>query len=203
MSLLPSKFQPEALPSLGALVREVIAPKPSDPYASFYTNTSVELPDGTRGFIAEKDCKQIKGAAQAPAKPGPKAASPGAPPSPKFKVGDRVRNRAFGDGVVLQITPDSTRPIFKCEFVASAAVSHFYADSLELIPSSPAQDIEGWIEWKGGKCPIPHVGRKKWEMRHRDGDTFFGDTPTNGYDDQWEHTNKAPDCHIVAYRVLP
>lgn len=55
-----------------------------------------------------------------------------------------------------------------------------------------------WIEWKGGKCPIPDTV-KRWEYRLRDGyQCSDPGCPPSAYD--WE--GKVALCQVVAYRVL-
>lgn len=100
---------------LGPAVR-VEPEKEECPFSSFYTNTSVQFSDGTWGFIEEKDCKQINGAAQASQASGEVAPSarPGTPEAaPPFKVGDRVRctykHSPWAHGVIDMVFSDCAR----------------------------------------------------------------------------------------------
>lgn len=57
-----------------------------------------------------------------------------------------------------------------------------------------------WIEWKGGKCPVPEG--TKVDLRFRDGDVFYGqyvggDTLTGPC--FWRNEDSGGD--IVAYRI--
>lgn len=59
-------------------------------------------------------------------------------------------------------------------------------------------DADGWIEWKGGECPLPY-GRE-CGVKHRDGNvfdnTFAGSVVAFG----WGHTSD--DGDIIAYRPV-
>lgn len=154
---------------LARCAREIEEAKPKGmSFAEFETGDHVEVPDAAMPFfgfdlVEERDCRQIKGAAQA----SPKSASASqeqaltaapvaAPPSrsvpeaaqPKFKVGDRVRHtssfdpRLHVDGkerVILSV--EGVRVTYSHpDFPTQAALEHM----LELVPPSPAQDSEGW-----------------------------------------------------------
>lgn len=54
-------------------------------------------------------------------------------------------------------------------------------------------DADGWIEWKGGECPVGEGDRI--DVKFSDGDTLFG--VNNG----WNWGNNAGCCNIIAYRL--
>ena len=63
-------------------------------------------------------------------------------------------------------------------------------------------DAQGWIEWSGGACPVPEGALV--DVRHRDGDEFFGhaamwDVGDHFAAQDWSHTDVGGD--IVAYRM--
>lgn len=187
MSLLPARFQPEALPTLGALVKAAIEPK-GDQYASFYTNTSVLLPDGTSGFITEADCRQIKGAKKA--RTFEDVMSDPTEAEIDYVMNLRGSCRCF-------ISP----PCSRCSnpFTEAEAQEALEETAAELIPSVPAQDAEGWIAWGGGKCPIKEG--EYVEARFADGQEDTGKGPGEWWPRCWEHTED-PGDFIVAYRVV-
>lgn len=57
----------------------------------------------------------------------------------------------------------------------------------------------GWIEWRGGECPVG--ARTEVEVKLRNGDQFVDVAGVGGsYALDWRHGD---DHDIVAYRVLP
>lgn len=62
-------------------------------------------------------------------------------------------------------------------------------------PQAPKVDDDGWIEWKGGECPVPR--EKLVEVRFRNLVTNMGCTA--GFWG-WDHSNGGWD--IVTYRVI-
>lgn len=59
-----------------------------------------------------------------------------------------------------------------------------------------------WIEWNGGECPLP-VGTMH-ERRYRRG-AVWGPAPVQPYDFNdiiWGHSERSPDCDIIAYREV-
>ncbi len=65
-----------------------------------------------------------------------------------------------------------------------------------LIPSNPGELDGGWIEWKGGECPVRY--RTVVAIKFRAG-VSIDETPADGW--VWEHDGEGGD--IVAYKVLP
>lgn len=59
-------------------------------------------------------------------------------------------------------------------------------------------DSDGWIEWNGGKCPVP--ASIKVVIRTRCGTPFFTSHPRRADVFRWEH--KGWDSDIVAYKVV-
>lgn len=62
----------------------------------------------------------------------------------------------------------------------------------EQIGTQSAQD--GWIEWRGGECPVE--GNTRLQFRFRDGDTQYGIARSK----EWEALGTHDD--IIAYRVV-
>ncbi|QDB73886.1 hypothetical protein KE336_gp47 [Aeromonas phage 4_D05] len=56
----------------------------------------------------------------------------------------------------------------------------------------PAPDADGWIEWKGGACPVD--GDSVIDVKLSDGDELFG------VDADWDWQHGA-GCNIIAYRL--
>lgn len=54
-----------------------------------------------------------------------------------------------------------------------------------------------WIEWKGGRCPVP--ASTLVDVRHRSGREYFGASATYDHAAVWDHLNSPSD--IVAYRL--
>ena len=57
----------------------------------------------------------------------------------------------------------------------------------------PAPDADGWIEWKGGKCPVGEGDRI--DVKFSDGDEFFD------VSSPWSWGADAGGCNIIAYRL--
>ena len=57
----------------------------------------------------------------------------------------------------------------------------------------PAPDADGWIEWKGGECPVGEDDLI--DVKFSDGDSFFG------VDSAWDWSYNADICNIIAYRL--
>lgn len=77
-----------------------------------------------------------------------------------------------------------------------------YTRSMEQINSNPkpavfdeqsadTQDNDGWIEWKGGECPVENY--VNIEVKYRNSDY--------GFYNSWMHTGSKYD--IIAYRIIP
>ena len=63
----------------------------------------------------------------------------------------------------------------------------------EYLHLYPATGSDGWIEWKGGECPVD-VG-DLIDVKFSDGDTLFG--VNNG----WNWGKNPYGCNIIAYRL--
>lgn len=57
----------------------------------------------------------------------------------------------------------------------------------------PAPDADGWIEWKGGECPVGEDDLI--DVKFSDGDSFFG------VDNAWDWSYDHDICNIIAYRL--
>ena len=64
--------------------------------------------------------------------------------------------------------------------------------SEEYFHLHPAQDADGWIEWKGGECPVGYGDRI--DVKLSDGDELFD------VDSDWDWGGNAGGCNIIAYR---
>lgn len=61
---------------------------------------------------------------------------------------------------------------------------------------------EGWIEWKGGECPVDPSS--KIDTKHRgceSGGISLAGHWTGGKYDYWKHEGK-PKTNIIAYRIV-
>lgn len=191
MSLLPrSRMIADDIPmTLGALVREAIQPK-RDPIKEF------ERGDHSVKFVGVDDTAEQFRERFTP--PSAHSAT-----KQEFKVGDRVRwtEEVMRDYMFTK-NPEWVIARIEGNKVYDSDNTHDTIDHLELIPSAPAQDAEGWIAHKpGDPCPIPGVMRFVAHF----------DTPFNGsYEETRGHW--LADCYwddskntrkVVAYRVLP
>lgn len=66
-------------------------------------------------------------------------------------------------------------------------------DEFDRIIAETAPDADGWIEWRGGECPVGDVDRI--DVKFSDGGTLFG------VDNGWDWGNSAGCCNIIAYRL--
>lgn len=57
----------------------------------------------------------------------------------------------------------------------------------------PAPDADGWIEWKGGECPVGKDSRI--DVKFSDRDELFG------VDSDWDWGEDVDGCNIIAYRL--
>lgn len=205
MSLLPARFQTtDDMPmSLGKAIARAIAPKLCEK-REFETGDYRYLsglpahPKLQAAYIDEANSRQIKGAAQASTtaeKVGTTRPLPVvAPPSQKFKVGDRVRdiNALHGDLIVVSVG----------EKVTSAQRGN---DSVlgflhhELIPS-PDAEADGWVSYKlGDEAPSDCM---EFLIRWSDGDERrYKNLRLSLNDDlrTWDGNQKSK---VVAYKVL-
>lgn len=187
---LPSRFAVnDPLSPLGRLVVEV-KPQKADPFSSFEKG-SHERYDETREHAP---------AAPVAAPPSPVDAfcEKHSPPA-KFKVGDRVRViaqcsfRGFVGHIkaVYEKTYWIEGVLGTCHVVGFASV-----EIVEAAPESPPKtEANGWIEWKGGECPVQPTTPVL--VQFRDG----------GVCDEacaciWRWDHFASPSDIVAYRVL-
>lgn len=66
--------------------------------------------------------------------------------------------------------------------------------ALERSQPAPLADADGWIEWKGGECPVPSETLVK--IKYRDGHVTH-----TGQASGWVWTHDFGDCDIIAYRI--
>jgi hypothetical protein len=120
--------------------------------------------------------------------------------APKFKVGDRVRpayNSNWGTGLVTKTQYDAHRRCQVTYYVPENSRRETFDEDadLELIPSQPKADEEGWIEWKGGACPLELGARV--EVRFNNSDQR-SDRPAG----EWGWASGPEAWRICAYRVI-
>jgi len=61
----------------------------------------------------------------------------------------------------------------------------------------PTPDADGWIEWKGGECPVAEG--TPISIRYRDGEEFANAFALGSRNSRWEHLGMKGD--VVAYRL--
>lgn len=80
----------------------------------------------------------------------------------------------------------------QCEL--DAAVEHCESKSREIADlRAKVANADGWIDWKGGECPVESY--QQVQVHLRDGDNLLG--RAGGY--YWEHDDEESD--IIAYRL--
>jgi hypothetical protein len=86
-------------------------------------------------------------------------------------------------------------------FIHDRREDHSY-DLIREVPPPVKREAEadGWIEWRGGECPVPNGTIVDVRMRRED---EYGDTFTNEPCDDWDWSHANGDSDIVAYRVVP
>lgn len=165
--LLPSRFQPEALPTLGPAIRKP-EPVKVDPILSFnkgdhrLIDTSALTPwaYASSVCITEADCRQVNGLAglirqqQAITKPNfslDLGSGEVKVEEPKFRVGDRVRvleegSACYLDTVTVSDPARNGHNVWTVMIRTEAGALNFFREAdLELIPSPPTSD-----GWNGG-----------------------------------------------------
>lgn len=83
-----------------------------------------------------------------------------------------------------------------CDIVQDRLIANWHQSCLsraEYLHLYPAPDSDGWIEWKGGECPVGEGDRI--DVKFSDGDEFFD---VGSYGD-WGAD--AGCCNIIAYRL--
>lgn len=65
--------------------------------------------------------------------------------------------------------------------------------------TAPAPDLDGWIEWHGGDCPVSGDTRVRVRLRSDTSDMERSGLPAGDF--RWDHRDSYGD--IVAYRVAP
>ena len=87
------------------------------------------------------------------------------------------RNEAFGEWFVANKIKNHHQTVLSRE---------------EYFHLHPAPDADGWIEWKGWKCPVGEGDRI--DVKFSDGDEFFD------VGSDWGWGVDAGGCNIIAYR---
>ena len=87
------------------------------------------------------------------------------------------RNEAFGEWFVANKIKNHHQTVLSRE---------------EYFHLHPAPDADGWIEWKGGECPVGEGDRV--DVKFSDGDEFFDVSSF------WSWGADAGGCNIIAYR---
>lgn len=160
--------------------------------------------DGVAHIITEQDCRQIKGAKGGLSNPPAKSPAVAAPPQGWVpKIGDRVRIiigcRKGQQGVIreiynsLHIRPDVPNP------GGEHPILSYGLRELEPLTTSPSN--AGWIEHDGGKCPdVVKNWPGKFVIRFADG--AEADCDSRDANDGAFKNNSAPDCNVIAYRLI-
>jgi hypothetical protein len=191
---------------LARCAREIEAAKPKVMSFEDFETLHHAFPDGTF---------KIKGAAQSsePARAVTPRTPVAAPPSPKFAKGDRVRKTLVGRehgtffqlgqlGVVMRVDIEGDVWVLPDGADPKSVGTCNSRESLELIPSQPKADAD-WIEWGGGKCPVPAGARA--DVKYRCGSEELGIGARDSI--TWRHEVQ-PDMgdlaeyDIVAYRLV-
>lgn len=142
------------------------------------------------------------------------AAPPSTEPGVKFKPGDKVRyiselkHMAGIERVVSAVRENyfnGSKLVTRVEFTCGPH-SWDRAEHLELIEPAPSPEVEtvgdGWIEWKGGECPIPHAKPGEYELRFSDGDEVESTISVEWWELLWSKETAPETYWIVAYRVV-
>lgn len=93
-------------------------------------------------------------------------------------LGKYWRNEAFGEWFVANKIKNYHQTVLSSE---------------EYFHLHPAQDADGWIEWKGGECPVGDGDRI--DVKFSDGDELFD------VGSDWDWGVNAGGCNIIAYRL--
>ena len=88
------------------------------------------------------------------------------------------RNEAFGEWFVANKIKNHHQTV-----LSRAEYFHLY----------PSASGDGWIEWKGGECPVGEGDRI--DVKFSGGDTLFG------VNSGWDWGKNAGCCNIIAYRL--
>lgn len=75
---------------------------------------------------------------------------------------------------------------------AAIAADILIAERRKRFPAEPEKSDDGWIEWSGGKCPVPGAALVDVEMR----DGTIGSGYANGF--RWKHYGDLGD--IIRYQ---
>lgn len=103
---------------------------------------------------------------------------------PKYETYDKTWCANGDDGVfIVAMSVDGKIGGFHNTILSRAEYFHLY----------PAPDADGWIEWRGGECPVGEGDRI--DVKFSDGDEFFD---VSSY---WGWGADAGCCNIIAYRL--
>ena len=97
-------------------------------------------------------------------------------------------------------TPAVTRTVRKWVPLTPEEVEQVQLDEAPLGAKTSEPEVsegDGWTPWKGGECPVP--GNTYTLRRYRDGQE--GPRARAG-DHWWDHRDQAPECDIIAYKVV-
>ena len=103
---------------------------------------------------------------------------------PKYETYDKTWCANGDDGVfIVAMSVDGKIGGFHNTILSRDEYFHLY----------PAPDADGWIEWKGGECPVGEGDRI--DVKFSDGDEFFD------VGSDWGWDVDAGGCNIIAYRL--
>lgn len=97
---------------------------------------------------------------------------------------------------VIAIRPTTAAPCPNCD----ACQGGPHGCGKPGLHGDDAQADDAWIEWGGGKCPVP--AGSDIEIKMRDGTIGITRGMWRAADYNWGHTGKQADWEIVAYRPL-
>jgi len=83
------------------------------------------------------------------------------------------------------------------DYVAYEDYQKLEAELEQLRQQVEVPTDDGWIEWKGGECPLS--GETKFTIKFRSGQVYIDSSGSPEWWD-WSHTDSYGD--IVAYRIL-
>lgn len=119
---------------------------------------------------------------------------------PHFKAGDFIFIKAIGrDEDTRRIVEISLsgQVTYTNNGVVQAKARH--VSEIEHVAPPATLEGDGWIEWKGGKCPLESYVRISTKSRDSS-ETWSDVTADTPHRDRWEHDGYG--CEIVAYRVV-
>jgi len=104
--------------------------------------------------------------------------------------------RALADDMNVRIEEFDTVPVEKWYPSNIGRVLSLPHRKFRLAPKEPQVDPDGWIEWHGGKCPVPEGAFIDYILRNGTERTFKEANRLC-----WSHSEYYPDFDIIRYRI--